>query len=507
MPTPAAPPTLAASVALSIQTLSTSDPEKALTTITASQPIPDGHLVAFTQPTDPDNPKDWPSRTKWAVTSVLSATGFNRIMVSTIMAPALTTIAAEFHMNSTEANMSLSVYLLATAFGPLLIGPLSEMYGRAPVLHASNVWFVVWNLVCGFSNSKGMLIASRLLAGFGASAIYALGGGVLGDLWRPEQRGWSLSVYSLIPLLAPAVGPIIGGYLTEGASWRWVYWATSIIQGVLVIFCFLIFKETYAPLILERRARRLRRETGDERYYTVVARLHEGRSVRSIAQQSLTRPLRLLAFHPIIQAMASLSAFYYGILYIVITTFSTMYITVYGDTVATSGLHYIALTIGEMAGSLVGGPLMDVIYRRLKTKGGQGDIPEYRVPLILPGALIAPLGLFLYGWAIHYLAPWPVVDLGIVVTSFGLQIAGQAITAYIIDAYHDHVSSTIAAAQFLKSLTAFAFPLIAPKMYEALGYGWANSTLAFIGLGVGVPAPLLLWVYGAKLRGKNRSSY
>lgn len=109
------------------------------------------------------------------------------------MAPALTTIASEFHMNSTEANMSLSVYLLATAFGPLLIGPLSESYGRAPVLHASNGWFLVWNLVCGFSNGQGMLIAARL-------PVYALGGGVLGDLWRREQRGWSLSVYSLIPL-------------------------------------------------------------------------------------------------------------------------------------------------------------------------------------------------------------------------------------------------------------------------------------------------------------------
>jgi hypothetical protein len=166
----------------------------------------DPFLVAFEPSFDVDNPKDWPSGRKWAVTDVLSATGFNRIMVSTIMAPALTTIAHELHMSSTESMMALSIYLLATAFGPLVIGPLSEVYGRSKVLHASNVWFLVWNIVCGFAKTKEVLIAARFMAGFGASSIYALAGGVLTDVWRPEQRGRSLSIYLLIPLLGAAVG-------------------------------------------------------------------------------------------------------------------------------------------------------------------------------------------------------------------------------------------------------------------------------------------------------------
>lgn len=166
----------------------------------------DPYLVAFAKPFDAENPKDWPTSRKWAVTDVLSATGFNRIMVSTIMAPALSTIAKEFDMNPAESAMALSIYLLATAFGPLVIGPLSEVYGREPILHASNIWFLIWNIACGFANSKEMLIASRFLAGFGASSIYALASGVLGDVWRPEQRGRSLGVYLLIPLLGAAVG-------------------------------------------------------------------------------------------------------------------------------------------------------------------------------------------------------------------------------------------------------------------------------------------------------------
>jgi MFS family permease len=182
-------------------------PSAILATLPTSK-LDDPFLVTFAPSPDLSNPKDWPTRKKWSVTDVLSATGFNRIMVSTIMAPALSTIAHELHMSHIESVMALSIYLLATAFGPLVIGPLSEVYGRQKILHVSNVWFLVWNVVCGFAETKEVLIAARFMAGFGASSIYALAGGVLSDIWRPEQRGRSLGVYLLIPLLGAAVGKL-----------------------------------------------------------------------------------------------------------------------------------------------------------------------------------------------------------------------------------------------------------------------------------------------------------
>ncbi|KAJ6443709.1 fungal specific transcription factor domain-containing protein [Purpureocillium lavendulum] len=267
----------------------------------------DSFLVKFDESYDAQNPLDWPTGRKWLVTDVLSATGFNRIMVSTIMAPALPSIAKELHMSDTEAAMSLSIYLLATAFGPLAIGPLSELYGRQVVLHASGIWFFVWNVVCGFASTKETLIASRFLAGFGASAIYSLAGGVLGDIWRPEHRGRSLGMYLLIPLLGAAVGPIIGGFMSERTTWRWMFWSTSIFQGVMVVVSFFCFFETYAPVVLQRRAAKIRKETGNDRYHTVSEKLNEGKSSVAILKQALTRPLRLLAFHPLIQVSSLLA--------------------------------------------------------------------------------------------------------------------------------------------------------------------------------------------------------
>ncbi|KAL4905562.1 hypothetical protein BDW74DRAFT_185083 [Aspergillus multicolor] len=468
----------------------------------------DPYLVTFTLPTDPSNPKDWPTGKKWAVTDVLSATGFNRIMVSTIMSPALPLISSELQMSSTESAMALSIYLLATAIGPLLIGPLSEVYGRKPILHVSNVWFLIWNLVCGFADTKEVLIAARFLAGFGASAIYALASGVLGDVWRPEQRGKSLGVYLLIPLLGSAVGPIIGGFMAGRTTWRWMFWSTSIFQAIMIAVSFNVFKETHAPTILKKRAAKLRRTRHDPRYQTLEERQHteHQHTYLSMLGRATTRPLRLLLTHPIIQINALISAFDYGILYIVLSTFSSLWTEHYNMSVELSGLHYIAIATGEVLGSQVTAYLMDWHYARHRTT--HSDLtPESRLPLTLLGALLGPLGLFFYGWSASYKLHWSIVDTAMFLASFGMQSNGMPMSAYIIEVYPQHISSAAAAAQLLRSLTAFCFPLFAPSMYKVLGYGWANSTLAFAGLALGVPAPLGLWWVGGRLRARMGSSY
>lgn len=81
------------------------------------------------------------------------------------------------------------------------------------------------------------------------------------------------------------------------------------------------------------------------------------------------------------------------------------------------------------------------------------------------------------------------------------------VMAYIIDSYGEHTSSAMAASQFIKSLTAFLFPLFAPGMYQALGYGWTNSVLALAGLVLAIPLPIFVWKYGARLRAKAASTY
>ncbi|KAF2623216.1 MFS multidrug transporter-like protein [Macroventuria anomochaeta] len=463
-------------------------------------------LVTFAAD-DAENPLNWTTKLKWGVTAAVSGTGFVRIMVSTMMAPAINTIASELHMSTTESFMALSVYLLATAFGPLIIGPLSEVYGRRRVFHVTNVWFLLWNFVCGFANSKGLLIAARLLAGFGASAAYSLAYGVLGDVWPAEQRGRSVSLYLLIPLTGSAVGPIVSGFIVEYSTWRWMFWSTTILQVILEGTSLLVFYESYAPFLLRKRAEKLRKETGDSRYHAAIEMRESGRSTMWKLRRSLSRPLRLLAFHPIIQIQAILAGINYGLLYFALASFSALHVSAYGESVAISGLHYIAICTGTISGAQLCGPLMDYVYKRLTSHSGDGRVPELRIPLLLPGVFFTPIGFLLYGWAAQYRLFWLVVDIGAALLSLGMQIFDTTLHAYVMDAYPEHISSASAATQVLRSLLAFAFPLFSDKLYDTLGYGWGNSLMAFLSIGIALPATGILWRWGAKLRAKRESSY
>ncbi|KAK3060197.1 hypothetical protein LTR53_020190, partial [Teratosphaeriaceae sp. CCFEE 6253] len=106
---------------------------------------------------------------------------------------------------------------------------MSELFGRRIVLQLSNLFYFAFNLACGFSTNIGMIIAFRFLSGLGGSAPMGIGGGVLGDIWLPQERGKAMALYSLAPLLGPAVGPIAGGFIAQYSTWRWVFYSTSIV--------------------------------------------------------------------------------------------------------------------------------------------------------------------------------------------------------------------------------------------------------------------------------------
>ncbi len=92
-----------------------------------------------------------------------------------MVAPALTSIAKEFNItNEVEIQLTLSIFVLAFAIGPLFLGPLSEIYGRVPVLQLSNLFYLIFNIACGVSRSKGQMIAFRFLSGLGGSAPLAV---------------------------------------------------------------------------------------------------------------------------------------------------------------------------------------------------------------------------------------------------------------------------------------------------------------------------------------------
>lgn len=126
-------------------------------------------------PNDRAIPQNWSLKRRWLGTLAVSAFSLVASVSSSIIAPCLPAIAAEFQIkNDVEVQLCLSSFVLAWAIGPLFLGPLSEMYGRIAILQASNVIYLIFNLACGFTHSSTQLIVFRLISGLGASAPTAV---------------------------------------------------------------------------------------------------------------------------------------------------------------------------------------------------------------------------------------------------------------------------------------------------------------------------------------------
>jgi MFS family permease len=126
-------------------------------------------IITFSE-NDNENPLNWSSARKWSITLVVSLSVFLMPLSSSIVAPELSTISNELQMGSSlEAVLVLSTFVLTYCLGPLLLGPLSEIFGRVAVLHFGNSFYLLFNLVCGFARNKAQLLAFRLLAGFGGA--------------------------------------------------------------------------------------------------------------------------------------------------------------------------------------------------------------------------------------------------------------------------------------------------------------------------------------------------
>ena len=236
----------------------------------------DPNVVTWETLDDCSDPKNWDKHKKWIVTIVMSSYAFLSPMSSSIVAPSLKQIERDFGVaNDVERQMILSVFILAYAVGPLFLGPMSEMYGRAPILQSAGIFFIVFNGACGLAQNAGQLIAFRFLAGIGGSAPLALGGGILTDLWDPEERGRTVSIYSLMPLLAPATGPVVGGFIDVYSNWRWSFYATFFAGVVIQIVGFTFLRETYGPRILHKKAKRLREMTGNNQLRTEFEHLDQ----------------------------------------------------------------------------------------------------------------------------------------------------------------------------------------------------------------------------------------
>ena len=263
----------------------------------------------------------------------------NRSVSSAAFAPAVPQMLAEFHSKSeTGGTIAVSIYMLGLAIGPFLLGPLSEVHGRAPVYLLSGICFVAFTIACGLSENLGVLIASRFLCGLFGAAPIVLGGATIADIFLPEDRAKAMAIWGIGPILGPVLGPVFAGFQAEAHGWRSVFWLLAIAALVALAVGTLFLKETYVGAILEDRQRLLPQMT-DAESLKPKQTLEVGQ--KKHFSQAILHPLKIIIASPVVLLLSLYVGLLYGTLYLLITTFTRVFGGTYGLKVGEIGLTFL----------------------------------------------------------------------------------------------------------------------------------------------------------------------
>lgn len=267
-------------------------------------------------------PLNFSPRQKWLTVGCLAAITFMTPFASTLLAPAITFLSDDFgETGVTVSSLAVTIYLLGYAVGPLLLSPLSEIYGRHVVLVFANIFFSFWLIGCALAPNLASLIVFRFLAGIGGSGCLTVGGGIISDMIPIDERGLAITVWMVGPLIGPSVGPICGAFTAETIGWRWGNWIVLIPSAVVIVILAVVNKETNPRVLIQRKVRRLRKELGRDDLrscYDDPSAAAQTKAV--ILLNGLIRPIKMLVLSPIILSLSIYIAFAYGVLYLLFNT-------------------------------------------------------------------------------------------------------------------------------------------------------------------------------------------
>ncbi|XXZ98132.1 Major facilitator superfamily multidrug transporter nag3 [Meyerozyma guilliermondii] len=463
-------------------------------------------IVEFVED-DKQNPKNFGTGRKWMITVVLGIICFVVALGSAIVTGDLEGPAATFGVSEEVIILaSVTMFVLGFGFGPCIFAPLSEEVGRKPIYSVTLFLGVIFIIPCGLAQNIATLLVCRLIDGLAFSAPMTLIGGSLADIWKDSERGKAMAIFSAAPFLGPVMGPIFGGLLGDFApTWRWIYWCFLIVAAVFYVVLLILVPETHANTLLKRRAKKLRKQTGDEKYRAICEL--KIRTLQQVAKDSLLRPFVLLS-ELIVFLITLYMSVIYGLLYMFFFAYPIVYMEGKGWSASKTGIMFIPIGVGVLAATAVA-PLVNKDYnKRAQKYRDRGEIPpaELRLIPMMIACWFIPASLFSFAWSSYPSVSWA----GPCFSGFGAGIGFCTLynpaNNYIVDSYQHYAASALAAKTFVRSIWGACVPLFTIQMYHRLGYEWATSLMAFISLACCL-IPYLFFYYGARIRKFSRYAY
>ncbi|KAG9502219.1 hypothetical protein J7337_005044 [Fusarium musae] len=467
-------------------------------------------------------------QTALIVTIVSIAATFSGF-ASNIYFPALPTIAHDLDVSIELINLTVTSYLVFQGLAPSLWGPISDVKGRRV---AYSLTFIVFLGACiGLAEAKNYatMVVLRCVQSTGSASTIAIGSGVIGDITTRDNRGGLMGVFQAGLLVPVAVGPIIGGALAGSLGWRAIFWLLTIYSGVFLVLLVLLLPETLRSIV----GNGSRDPTHAVAKYplcvyqktTKVQWNHGTVSTLPTAKKriDITGPFRILISKQAAPIIVFL-AIYYTVWQMSITAMSSLFEDKYGLTETQIGLTFIANGVGSMVGTLITGQILNIDYRRFKTrhdarianinteddvepantrKTQENDFPleTERLRLVPLFSLLQCASILLFGWTIQY--PQQVhIAVPIVstfITGWSAVSMQSVIMTYLVDVFHDRSAAASASLNLARCLFAAGGTSFVMPMISSIGVGLAFTVCAAV-QGVAVVCLAVQWKFGAQWR-------
>ncbi|KAK0102843.1 hypothetical protein ONS96_005475 [Cadophora gregata f. sp. sojae] len=259
-------------------------------------------LVDWYTTDDPANPQNWSNGKRAFVSIVICLYTFVVYTGSAIYTSSEEGVIHKWGLRPVDAALPLSLYVLAYGMGPLIWAPLSEIpiIGRSPVYASTMALFTILSLPTAMVDNFAGLLVLRVLQGFFGSPCLANGAATMQDMYSLLYLPYALVAWVSAAYCGPALGPLLSGFAVTAKGWRWSLWEILWAAGPIFLVMFMLLPETSTPNILLRRAKRLRKLTGDNRLLSQSEIDQKEMSASKILVDAIVKPIEITIKDPAI---------------------------------------------------------------------------------------------------------------------------------------------------------------------------------------------------------------
>ena len=449
--------------------------------------------------------------------------------------PALNVIAKEFDVTASQVNLTVSTYMIFQGIAPMFFGGFADSAGRRPAFVLCFVIYILANEGVAVCTKYSQLLVLRCFQSAGIAATIALSQAVIADTVTSAERGNYIGITVLPIVLAPSLGPVLGGVLAQYLGWRSIFWFLTILAAITLILMVFFFPETCRKLVGDGSIRphpvyrTLWQVITDSRQKRQAERAGDSEALRRIkkATSRKDRPkLRIgfgnpldslkMLFEPLLGVLLGYSAIVFAGFYAIATVMPSQFQRLYGFDDVKVGLMYLPMAGGSAVAAFVTGPAIDWNYRRhakkhgiALTKGAQDDLSNFpleraRIEIGLPLLALATAVVFAWGWALQYQAPIAVPCVLLFLMGVGMIGYMNSSTVLVVDMYPKKAGAATAANNLTRCLLGAAATGAVSPMVEAMGVGWTFTVFGFLYL-AGAPLLLLIMRNGIEWRRKIRA--